>query len=320
MKHVGRRTDAKDVATQEQLGLRNRVINGDFSVWQRGTSFSGASNVYTADRWLAAGATGQAVTRHADHPLAGANGYCIQVVNTAGTQWIYQRIEAANTRDLVGQTITISCWVKVVSLGGSGVRIDLQHATALDNFAGTTDIVTSSFTTSAAWVRISASVVVPAGGANGLQIRVITSGGAGGASTVRVSGVQLELGSVATPVETRPYGLELALCQRYYFQATAVDSNHLFGPALCISTTQAFVPVTFPVPMRAVPTTLTQTGVAANYAIGGVACNAVPTLSDLTSENIGMVVFAIASGIAAAQAYWGRSNASGAFLGFSAEL
>lgn len=320
MKHLGRRTDAKDVATQEQLGLRNRVINGDFSVWQRGTSFSGASNVYTADRWMAAGATGQSITRHADHPFAGSGGYCIQVVNTASSQWIYQKIEAANTRDLVGQTVTLSCWVKVVSLGGSGARIDLQHATALDNFAGTTDIGTSSFTTSASWVRLSVTVVIPAGGANGLQVRVITAGGAGGAATVRVSGVQLEVGAASTPAEVRPYGLELTLCQRYFFQVNAADANHIFGPALCISGTQAFVPVAFPVTMRAIPSTLTHTGVAANYAIASVACNAAPTLSDLTSEHVGMTVFAIASGIASAQAYWGRANASGAYLGFSAEL
>lgn len=162
--------------------------------------------------------------------------------------------------------------------------------------------------------------VPPAGAANGMQVQIVTSSGTGGASTVRLSGVQLELDSVAHPVEARPYGLELALCQRYYYQVTAADSNHVFGPALCISGTQAFVPVTFPSPMRAIPSTLTHTGVAANYAIASFACNAVPTLSYLTSEHVGMAVFAVASGIASARAYWGRANASGAFLGFSAEL
>ena len=39
---------------------KNKVINGDFGIWQRGTSFSSINGIYTADRWI--GATNKTVT------------------------------------------------------------------------------------------------------------------------------------------------------------------------------------------------------------------------------------------------------------------
>ena len=42
---------------------KNKIINGDFGIWQRGTSFSNPSNgAYTADRW-AIGHNGTGATR-----------------------------------------------------------------------------------------------------------------------------------------------------------------------------------------------------------------------------------------------------------------
>ena len=76
-------------------------------------------------------------------------------------------------------------------------------------------------------------------------------------NTGTVSLVQFEQGSVATPFERRPYGTELALCQRYYYQTQFISgSDHTYGTGFNVSTTVAEFMTPFPVPMRTRPTSL----------------------------------------------------------------
>lgn len=90
-----------------------------------------------------------------------------------------------------------------------------------------------------------------------------------------LTGVQLEVGSNATPFEHRPYQQELALCQRYY-QKTYIDgiypgatSPYSQLMAVSVGTTTATTSITwaFTVPMRASPT------VVAYSTIGGATGN-----------------------------------------------
>jgi len=70
-----------------------------------------------------------------------------------------------------------------------------------------------------------------------------------------VTGVQLEIGSVATDFEHRSFGQELALCQRYYYRWTAGATNRYLWQGQSYSTSSCFgVIKEFPVTMRAVPT------------------------------------------------------------------
>jgi hypothetical protein len=68
-----------------------------------------------------------------------------------------------------------------------------------------------------------------------------------------LAGVQLEAGAVATPFERRPFGTELQLCQRYYWQtSTSTQQFQAFGAQR--STTGAEFFIQNPVPMRVAPT------------------------------------------------------------------
>jgi len=71
-----------------------------------------------------------------------------------------------------------------------------------------------------------------------------------------ITGVQLEVGSVATPFERRPYETEFRLCQRYFQKYTSDGTN--YGPAigygLYNSATEVISTFQFPVQMRATAT------------------------------------------------------------------
>jgi len=70
-----------------------------------------------------------------------------------------------------------------------------------------------------------------------------------------LTGVQLEVGSVATDFEHRSFGQELALCQRYYYRWTAGATNRFAWMGMSYNTTTCFgIVKPFPVEMRTAPT------------------------------------------------------------------
>jgi len=141
-------------------------------------------------------------------------------------------------------------------------------------------------------------------------------------ATWQVTGVQLEKGSTATAFDYRPYGTELALCQRYYFKVNPASGSH-YGSGLNNDTNSGFFTIPFPSTMRTSPTALEQTGTAANYSIfraGDIpACTSVPTFESATPQ-VAMIKFTSAGNLTAGQACIGRSSNSAGFLAWSAEL
>jgi hypothetical protein len=139
-----------------------------------------------------------------------------------------------------------------------------------------------------------------------------------------LAGVQLEAGAVATPFERRPFGTELALCQRYYFQyGGAFDGSSNFpeiGIGIANNTTQAYILVDHMMPMRALPTltfsTIRLQNVATGYAITSAA---IATVNG--SKNNSLIICDVASGLTAGNTYFlDVNNSSSGFLGLSSEL
>lgn len=290
-------------AQMAMVPFRNKIINGNFDVWQRGTSFT-TGTIYTADRWRAAGATGQTVTRVADHPTMGTNGFCAEITNTSGSQWIDQRIESLNARDLIGKQVTVSAFFKSISAGG-GCQVVVSSANAVDDFTNTTNLVVSSLTSPTGWTQVSRTFTATDACANGIQVRIVTSGGAGGAATVRLAMVQLEVGSVATPFEHRPFGTELALCQRYFerIAVTAGGSSVPFpGVGYAHSTTAAFAYVYPKVQKRVTQTPTCSAGTTFVTLQGAASLN---QCTNATVGNVGdgvaLLSLTVASGLTSGQ-------------------
>ena len=142
-------------------------------------------------------------------------------------------------------------------------------------------------------------------------------------ATFYITGVQLEKGSTATSFDYRPYGTELALCQRYYYKLIGDTAGDFFGTGYNLNTTSSYLCMAFPVTMRDSPSALEQTGTASNYSIssaaGNTTCNAVPVFDGATSNTL-RFSFYVASGLTAGQGCGARSNAVTSYLAVSAEL
>ena len=227
-------------------GFRNAIINGNFDFWIRGTSgFTTAG--YGADRWkwnrLGSTFSGsrQAFTLgQADVP--GEPTYYIRTVVTSvtgasNTVFLEQPIEGVRT--YAGQSITVSFYAKADA--SKSLAIELYQTFGSGGTASTfvtADATKVSLTT--AWTKYTVTATLPSisgktldGGDDYLSLRFYFDAGSSynartdtlghQSGTFDIAQVQLEPGYIATIFERRHPGVELALCQRYYYKSE--DTN-----------------------------------------------------------------------------------------------
>jgi hypothetical protein len=215
-----------NMTTTPISGFRNAIINGDFRIWQRGTSFSVPNQVvtYHADRfftWNAGNGT-VTVSRQDFTPGNTISGYEPQhylrtAVTSVGTSTefnIGQRIE--DVRTFAGQTITISVWMKSDANRTVGVKEFQNFGTGGSTFAS---MSLGNFNVTTSWQRFSVTTTVPS-----ISGKTIGTGSnftiefslPASNQTTEMWGMQVEKGTIATPFEQRFIGTELSLCQRYY--------------------------------------------------------------------------------------------------------
>jgi hypothetical protein len=161
------------------------------------------------------------------------------------------------------------------------------------------------------------------GGSYSASPLVVTGLTAGANCTVEfgtgtVSQPQLEKGSTATSFDYRPYGTELALCQRYYTVQKTDTTSTSFGLGMSISTTACRVVIPYPVQMRTVPTGAYTGTISVNDgALVGNVSSLSASWNNITNGFIQFTNGAITAAGRAVQIYSGSSDAT---ISFSAEL
>jgi hypothetical protein len=323
--------------TQNFYAGKNAIINGNFGVWQRGTSFTPAASAYvfTADRMgVSRDGTGATVTvsRQAFTPgTAPVTGYESQfffryaqtVAGTGGTYLTVCSQKIEDVRSFANQTVAFSFWAKAdatrtVSVGygqifGSGGSGDVYGSLG------------SSITLTTSWVRYSVTGTIPSISGKtvgtGSFLELYISGAQNTAQTIDIWGVQLEAGSTATAFEiaTGTIQGELAACQRYYWQI-ATGSGTSFALASAEGSNTPLTVIQAPVTMRIAPSLVQTTGSAYYVIRSNAGINTFSTfIQDNNSVN-GITIYATSATITAGNAGRFITNNASSSIALSAEL
>jgi hypothetical protein len=262
---------------------RNLLHNPLFNIAQRGVGAFTANGSYTVDRWAISFGAGEtnSVTRvgMTDTGRAAIGDEAAQFIlgNTftgaagaANYNQVFQRLEGV--RRLAGKTVTVSFWANstIASLK-VGVSFNQYFGSGGSPSTGVTGAGQSATLSSSAgtWTMQVLTLAIPSAagktlGTNGddfTQFNLWFSAGASNATAsgsvgvqsgyIGLWGVQLEIGSVATPLEKPDPQQDLAKCQRFYQSSS-------FGMWLYTGVgTNLLVDVQLPVQMRAAPTIVT---------------------------------------------------------------
>jgi hypothetical protein len=254
---------------------KNAIINGDFGVWQRGTSGFALGGSYNADRWgfYTGTVTNKSVTQQTftpgTAPVAGYEGqffwrYAETVATVSDANVVYQRIE--DVRTFAGQTATLSFWAKSTTTSSTILPRMGQNFGSGGSGTVLTDGSIISLTTS--WARYSVTLSIPSisgktiGASSYLETSLRFSTNL--IQTIDIWGVQVEAGSTASPFQTATGTKqgELAACQRY-LPAFTTNDFFLGGGG---NTSSGFIVIPFVSSARVVPTGIT-VGAMATYQL-----------------------------------------------------
>ena len=332
------------------------------------TGLGASSGFFTVDRWETAmsGNAGRFTMSQVASGLNGfANAIkldCTTADTDLGTTeflLIQQKIEGQNVQQLKKGTsdaerVTVSFYAKVV---GSATKIVLEL-----NDGDNNRIVSKLFTLTTNWARYSYTFPADTTGAldddnaTSLTLKMwlhagssYTSGTLGETWASRsnanravgidsffsstdneffLTGVQLEVGSVATPFEHRSFGEEMNLARRYYYQigntilpASSSPPYGRMGQGQAISSTTGRVPFFFPQAMRAIPTATISNIQIGDGATGAISLSSSGIDTNTDSPDGVTIDFVVSSGLTTGQGCQAfQGNNSAGFVAFDAEL
>jgi hypothetical protein len=346
--------------------FKNRLINSAMVIDQRnaGASVTQTSSYpYTLDRWQCGGSVSSKFTvqQSSTAPTGFVNSSLITSSSAytvgAGENFVFfQNIEGYNTADLMwgtanAQTVTLSFWVRSSLTGTFGGAIQNSATNRSYPFTYTISVantfeyktVTIAGDTSGTWLTTNGVGIIVR---YGLGVGATSSGTAGAwaganylsatgavsvvgtsGATFYITGVQLEKGSTATSFDYRPYGTELALCQRYLYAirgSLSLSNQASVGVGCWDGSNGAIIFVPFPVQLRVYPSSITVSSVSDFQCVREAIAWENATAISLSSDGVGVQAASLSvltatrdtRGFAARM----RSNSATAYLGFNAEL
>lgn len=311
---------------------KNKIINGAFNVWQRGTSFTLTTGTqsFTSDRFRAlvnfsAGtstATQQTFTP-GTAPVAGYEGTYFHRISCGSTSTyaeMSQMIE--DVRVFAGQTVTLSFWAKASSGFTTGTLLAQNFGSG-----GSSEVTTAgaNVTLTTSWARYSVTIAVPSisgktiGTSSYLRVYPLTATATLNSITIDYWGVQVEAGSTATPFQTASGSIqgELALCQRYYWRTQTGTNLPYMGVTVAGSAGTTYANVIMKQTMRVSPTAIEFSGLRWQ-SINNASNITAASISDSTPENV--VLTCTTTGATAGAMNYLAGQSSAAYVAFSAEL
>lgn len=320
------------------VAVKNWIINGQFDVWQRGTSQTSGS-YGSDDRFFNDHGTStkthsrQSFTVGQTDVPNNPTYFSRTVVTTGGTAGSYchkwQKIE--DVSKLAGKNATLSFWAKADSSknisvnsyqylgsGGSGYQANALQKIAImstwtrytvtipcASISGKT-IGTGSYTAIVFWFDA------------GSNFNADTNSLGNQSGTFDIANVCLVEGSTAMECPSEPYAEVLRKCQRYYYRVDSIDvyTRFLFGHAVSIAELWFYILIS--VQMRTKPSS-----VEYSTLLGFDGVNSVP-ISDITisdSGNQSLLVKATTTGASQYRTYTLiANNSASAFFALNAEL
>lgn len=322
---------------------RNRIINGDFSVNQRGFT-SLTTNNFGFDRWkmFASGGTytysAETATLGELPESAASFARLVSSGQSAASDFTLLRNKIEDVRTLSGKTVTVSFWAKA-STGTPKVAIDFAQAFGTGGSPSTwVGTYAGQATLSTTWTRYSMTVTLPSiagktlgtDGNDCLELSVWTSAGSSQDArtgslglqnaTIDLWGVQVEEGPIATPFEVVPYAEQLRACRRYYYRPNSATPYNKYGTGIVNSTTAAVIAIPLYVPMRAAPT-VSYSGSLRVYDTSAAGAVTGITGDSITSDHVSLSCTASGGGLTIARpAILMNNNSTTAYIELSAEL
>jgi len=313
---------------------KNVIINGDFGIWQRGTTGTNlAQGVYLADRYTSVLGTGGATVTWSRQaftagtaPVAGYEGIFFSrtsATSATGSTFMGLGTRIENVQTFANQTATFSFWAKADTARTATMQI-------VQNFgsggSAEVSVTNPTFSITTSWARYSFNVTFPTiagktvGTGSYIQPYVYYNAGQiTGSATLDTWGWQLEAGSVATAFQTATGTIqgELAACQRYYWRNTGAQYMRV-GIGIGATSASAQIVVQNPVPMRVAPTSFDFSTLGIYDQVTLLAAtNASNDAPGILMNNLNI---SVASGVTQYRPYVLYLGSGSGYIGFSAEL